>query len=431
LIIFLVFDISQYRRKRVEKYSSHELFRPENIPAVKIRQESFEEALNDCVTWLDKKSHTNVGILDGPNVSRLQREQIYRIAKQCRIRVLFIEFVCEDKSVLEANFKDILRNSDDYKDMTADYAIKDLMKKMEHYKRQYEPMMMDEKADWGHIKILDCANTGVFSHGIRTQLEQKILGYVSVPKKRNQTLFFSRHGESEFNVVGRIGGDANLSPRGWMYSTAIANYAQNLNNIEVWTSTLIRTKQTAQNIYTEKHHLHELDEIYSGECEGFTYEELLEKFPKELAMRDAEKLKYRYPQGESYLDVMERLLPVLIELESSSNILVISHQAVLRCVLGYFLGTPLDDIPYFKVPLHTVIKLTESGGKYCMEEIKMGIECVDTNRPKPCNCSVNRNPEEVLETIPSHYDTVDGLAHVYGNKSLEYNLRIQSNAVQI
>lgn len=63
------------------------------------------------------------------------------------------------------------------------------------------------------------------------------------------------------------------------------------------------------------------------------------KFPQEFAWRDQDKLRYRYPWGESYIDIMSRLELVLLELEREDSLLVISHQAVLRCVLGYFLNT--------------------------------------------------------------------------------------------
>lgn len=66
----------------------------------------------------------------------------------------------------------------------------------------------------------------------------------------------------------------------------------------------------------------------------------------------------RYPQGESYVDVIERLEAVIFELERAKGpVLVIGHQAVLRCLYGYFLDTPLDEIPFLDIPLHTVIKL--------------------------------------------------------------------------
>jgi len=74
-----------------------------------------------------------------------------------------------------------------------------------------------------------------------------------------------------------------------------------------------------------------------GVCEGLTYEEMQDKFPQEFAWRDQDKLRYRYPWGESYVDIMARLDPVLLELEHEDNVLVVSHQAVLRCILGYFL----------------------------------------------------------------------------------------------
>ena len=66
--------------------------------------------------------------------------------------------------------------------------------------------------------------------------------------------------------------------------------------------------------------------------------------------------------------------PVIMELERKENVVVVGHQvrssniftaspnifhqAVLRCLLGYFLEVPEDKMPYIEVPLHTVIKLT-------------------------------------------------------------------------
>lgn len=40
---------------------------------------------------------------------------------------------------------------------------------------------------------------------------------------------------------------------------------------------------------------------------------------------------------QSYEDLVQRLEPVMMELERQENILVICHQAVMRCFLAYFL----------------------------------------------------------------------------------------------
>lgn len=88
--------------------------------------------------------------------------------------------------------------------------------------------------------------------------------------------------------------------------------------------------------------------------------------------------------SQSYQDLVQRLEPVIMELERQGNVLVICHQAVMRCLLAYFLDkgagqmnahihktdltrnqlyTPFvlrstEDLPYMKCPLHTVLKLT-------------------------------------------------------------------------
>ena len=46
-----------------------------------------------------------------------------------------------------------------------------------------------------------------------------------------------------------------------------------------------------------------LDEIDAGACEGLTYAEIKAAQPEEYAARMQDKLRYRYPRGESYLDV--------------------------------------------------------------------------------------------------------------------------------
>ena len=90
-----------------------------------------------------------------------------------------------------------------------------------------------------------------------------------------------------------------------------------------------------------------------------TYEQIESQYPFEFEARMKNKLTYRYPQGESYKDVIKRLEPVIFELERAKRpILVIAHQAVLRCLYGYFMDEPLEKIPYLSINLHTIYKLS-------------------------------------------------------------------------
>ncbi|KNE72425.1 hypothetical protein AMAG_20515 [Allomyces macrogynus ATCC 38327] len=88
--------------------------------------------------------------------------------------------------------------------------------------------------------------------------------------------------------------------------------------------------------------------------------EIERMWPGEVARRAANKLAYRYPGlgGESYLDVVARLKPMIIEMERiTHDIVVVTHNVVARIMLAYYLGVPLADAPKLEVPLHDLYAL--------------------------------------------------------------------------
>jgi len=203
-----------------------------------------------------------------------------------------------------------------------------------------------------------------------------------------RSIYLTRHGESEYNRIGRLGGDSPLSEGGLFYAKKLLQYfeKEDLPDLRIWSSQKIRAAQTAARLRDLAAHIEYwkvLDEIDAGICEGLTYEDFEARYPKQFAERDKDKYHYRYPSGESYEDLVARLEPVIMELERQSHVLVISHQAVLRCVLAYFTNKTCDELPYLNVPLHTVIKLTPKAYSTEVEMFKFDIDAVDTYRQKP------------------------------------------------
>ena len=126
----------------------------------------------------------------------------------------------------------------------------------------------------------------------------------------------------------------------------------------VWTSTLQRTLQTASHLSFDKRSLKDLDEINAGICDGMTYAQIEAKFPREFQKRKADKYGYRYPQGESYKDLIRRLDPIIIDIERTrSPLLIVAHQAVLRALYAYLMERPPEECPHLSIPLHTLIRL--------------------------------------------------------------------------
>jgi 6-phosphofructo-2-kinase len=80
-------------------------------------------------------------------------------------------------------------------------------------------------------------------------------------------------------------------------------------------------------------HTHLLNELRGGDLHGLTKQEIQILYPQEWDNRTKDKLHYRYPGvgGESYIDVIERVRPIIIELERQRrSIFIICHMAVLR-----------------------------------------------------------------------------------------------------
>jgi broad specificity phosphatase PhoE len=228
-----------------------------------------------------------------------------------------------------------------------------------------------DDSDGSYIKIIDVGQKVVLN---------KMPGYLPgrlVPLLINlhlapRPIWLTRHGESAFNVLGIIGGDADLSPAGEEYARSLAHFVRGRlapdEIATVWTSSLRRTIQTAQPFTGEPMSFRALDEIDAGICDGMTYEQIREQMPDVYAARKADKFRYRYPRGESYEDVIQRLDPMIIQLERQrSPVLLIGHQAVLRAIYAYFMDKPPAECPRLEIPLHTVIELTPTAYG-CKEE---------------------------------------------------------------
>ena len=91
--------------------------------------------------------------------------------------------------------------------------------------------------------------------------------------------------------------------------------------------------------------------------------------PDEYAARGRNKYRYRYPRGESYEDIAQRLEPVIIELmRTKAPVLIVSHQATLRVLYAYLTDKQPDSCPKTHPALHTVIQLTPRA--YGVDEVR-------------------------------------------------------------
>ncbi|GAA5813708.1 hypothetical protein MFLAVUS_007195 [Mucor flavus] len=376
-----VFNVGNYRRKLYGAQQEHSFFDPSNPIGIKQRKESANAALEDMIRWFNEDQGI-VAIYDATNSTKQRRQWLHEKLTKEHVQVFFIESICQDESIILDNIREVKLSSPDYVNIDPEEAVSDFKARIDHYKDQYETVT---EQNYTYIKLINVGSQ-VIINMIRGYLESRIVYYLMNLHTAPRKIYMSRHGESMFNLQGKIGGDSALSPRGVLYANKLPDLIkQNLGDKEliVWTSTMKRTIQTSGLLQYPKMSRKALDELDAGMCDGMTYEEIEEKYPEDYANRDDDKFNYRYKGGESYRDVVLRLEPVIMDLERQGNILIIGHQAILRCIYAYFMNYNQEDLPYIKIPLHTVIELTPKAYGCDEKRYKVDIEAVDTHRPKP------------------------------------------------
>ncbi|XP_062318006.1 6-phosphofructo-2-kinase/fructose-2,6-bisphosphatase 4a isoform X2 [Osmerus eperlanus] len=396
------FNVGQYRRECVKIYKSFEFFLPDNEEGLKIRQQCATAALNDVRQYLTDEGG-QVAVFDATNTTRERRETINQFAEQNGFKVFFVESVCEDPDVIQENIVQVKLGSPDYTNCDTEEAVQDFMKRIKCYENSYEPLDEVQDRDLSYIKIIDVGQRYLVNR-VQDHIQSRIVYYLMNIHITPRSIYLCRHGESELNIKGRIGGDSGLSNRGKEFAKYLDHFiqSQEISDLKVWTSQMKRTIQTAEALNVPYEQWKAINEIDAGVCEEMMYEEIQEHYPLEFAMRDQDKYRYRYPKGESYEDLVQRLEPVIMELERQENVLVICHQAIMRCLLAYFLDKTAEELPYLKCPLHTVLKLTPVAYGCKVESIYLHVEAVNTHRDRPENVNVHRTTEDALQTVPSH-----------------------------
>jgi broad specificity phosphatase PhoE len=147
---------------------------------------------------------------------------------------------------------------------------------------------------------------------------------VAVTAMPRPTVYYIRHGETDWNVAGRLQGrrDLPLNARGREQAAhcgvvlrdLFARDNRNPNELDYVSSPLQRARITmelarpALGLHAEGYRIEpRLSEISFGEWEGFTIAQLHSRDPQRIAQREHDKWRFLPPGGESYELMSERI----------------------------------------------------------------------------------------------------------------------------
>jgi len=367
-----IFNNGEIRRRldRSET-SSPEFFNPSNENGRSIREKIAITNINRARNFLKKKGE--VAILDATNVSRSRRESIENLLSEYPL--LFIECINNDEEILSAS---ILRKITlpEFSHLEADMAISSFKKRINYYTTIYNPLSKERN----FIK-LDSLNNKIISEETADviPLYDRIRDFLVTETVKS--LFLIRHGETYFNLENRIGGDSKLTDMGIVQARALGDYFSNKRIPVIFTSEKIRTIETAEPIEQRQkdcivYSLKEFNEIDSGECECMSYEEIRQKRPEVYYSRKQNKYNYRYPEGEGYVSMKDRIdkgiKKALYLSRNSDNIMIIGHRAVNRMILSHFPYRRKEDVLYIYIPQNRFYHIVATYDKKLFQLKKYG-----------------------------------------------------------
>jgi probable phosphoglycerate mutase len=167
-----------------------------------------------------------------------------------------------------------------------------------------------------------------------------------------------RHGETEWNSLGRLQGHLNspLNPEGLRQADALAERLASVSFHALYSSDLGRALETARRIAARTgHDVREdprLRERGLGIFEGLTREEAHQRHPETFAHYTSEGSDFIVPGGESVAQRLGQAMECLEELGArhpGERVVVVTHGGVLSSLFRRCLGIPHETPRAFSV----------------------------------------------------------------------------------
>jgi alpha-ribazole phosphatase len=171
-------------------------------------------------------------------------------------------------------------------------------------------------------------------------------------------LIFIRHGQTDWNVQGKIQGsyDSELNDTGINQAIKLSEKLLSLNYkfSKIYSSPQKRALKTAEilskSCNVDYISVKDLQEMNMGKWEGLSWKEVEEKYPAEYKEWYLNRRYTKTPDGESYDDMLERVLKAIHKIvnDNAENVVIVSHSAVIMCLQCYVTNTPFKDMLKFK-----------------------------------------------------------------------------------
>ncbi|CCC66917.1 hypothetical protein NCAS_0A03590 [Naumovozyma castellii] len=317
-----------------------------------------------------------LAIYDALNILASDREELNRVFSKLGVKVLFIESIMNDAELVHRNIEMAIQ-SNDYVECSKEEAIERYMKRLTINEPLYETMTKEEKGV-SFIKYINFGEKLVVMNNQYGYLINKIVFFLMNLRDKKGCVYFARCGTSDKD---KYIDDEYLNEEGLEYSKLLTETMlrrledkkkraeqgdkdENISPLIVWTSPRKRTYDSGRfflerGIPVTKRNL--LKQLNPGAIADLSKDEIKEKYPAEYKESLRDPYHYRFPRAESYHDLAVRMEPLLLELEhTSNNVLIIAHESTIRVLFGYLMACTCIEVPNLKFTRDHIIEISFS-----------------------------------------------------------------------
>lgn len=175
---------------------------------------------------------------------------------------------------------------------------------------------------------------------------------------KTKNLYIIRHGQTDYNLQKRVQGrgiDASINETGRIQANAFFESYKDIPFDKIYTSSLIRTRQSVQQFIDmgiPVQSLDGLDEISWGDHEGQEFDpEMHQVYLDTVAGWERGEFDKGVSGGESPQEVMHRqrlAMDIITGDEDTENVLIATHGRAMRILICWMLNYPLENMDAFE-----------------------------------------------------------------------------------
>ncbi|KAJ8601784.1 hypothetical protein CTAYLR_007872 [Chrysophaeum taylorii] len=327
-----VFNVGAHRRSRggeENKRSAHSeasFFDSSNLEAKARREALAMEVLDSLLAWL-LEEEGDIGIFDATNSTRARRRAVVeRCGEHPSTSVVFVESLCDDLAILDANMRTKVTSSPDFRGMDFESALVDLRKRIANYEKSYEPVQDVEGA---YVKMHDFSSK-ITANLCFGRMSKTVVPFCAAIHSDDRPVFVTalapRQHEPEFVAAADV--DVDFGPRlaEWWWRRRPDS------RLSVYSSTMPLAIDAAKTIQSTAPDLVTLTHTSALNPLLVCADPNVTSAPKRRDLHD------RGPDsGESYADLVSRLETVLLDIEASvDSVLIVTHATPARALRAYF-----------------------------------------------------------------------------------------------